>query len=530
MKTIEKFMMPEHHNNLYQNEAGSTIALSREVCDKVNELVDAYNSISKTDLEWKHEQEGRIRKGITYMKDNLLNTIRSLLEIYLDNGTVDEILADVINGTTNTILKKTTYVTPEMYGAVGDGIQDDTEALQRMITVIEGSLPTRNFEGEESCKDYSIIQFQFRGQYKITRPIVFEKTYGVLLDNLKLIAGNGFDGEGMLVFKTVTRNFRAMNMTLNGNHKADKCLVIHDYTLTFDMTNAEITQFKKYGLYADGKGHELKINNMKVNQYEWGERTGSSSGVGTGVYLGEERHDNHITQLVVNYCNKNGLEIHGGTSTFMNCHFYSCDVVNKGRYNTYDNCYFDNAPFKTKGFFNLSNSLLLKSGNDTTPFIYLTDTTEENKWEFDTSNLNGNSFKSEKQVYHPVNLGYMTTNPKFNTIGNTFYYVTPFTYHGTGGHTKNPWDEARETYGNEESGYRIYGDLAIIWGHITENGFCTYPNGLALAETIHIGFERQDNKNPNLIPWANTIRPNQFWANSVGTGSTVKWVVVGIKE
>ena len=529
MKKIENYVLPENTNNLYKEEAISSIGLTRDVADKINELVDAYNTLSQVDLEWKQTQEGIIRKGVVYLKDNLVNSIRELLELYLDNGTVDAMLADIITGTTSTILKKTTYVTPEMYGAVGDGIQDDTEALHKMFRDIEAALPTKEFENEEPCKDYSVMEFQFRGKYKISKPLTFESTYGLVLNNLKLSAANNFEGEGLLVFNTVTRNFKATNMTLNGNLVAEKCIAIHDYTLTFDLMNVEITHFTKYGIYADGKGHELKINNAKVNQFEWGEKTGLLvAEEGTGIYLGPERHDNHISQLVANYCKKSGLEIEGGTSTFMNCHFYSCDVLNKGRYNQYVNCYFDNAPFKTMGFFTLSSSLLLKSGADTTPFIYLLDATDEGRWLFDTCNLSDNNFKSETQILKAVDLGEMTENPRFNTIGNTFYYVTPFTYHAPLGHTRNPWDEARESYGDEDNGYKIYGNMAIIWGMKTGNGFCTYPNELTLKETISISFERQDNANPNLIPWANTIKNNQFWANSVGENSTVKWVVIGI--
>ena len=147
---------------------------------------------------------------------------------------------------------------------------------------------------------------------------------------------------------------------------------------------------------------------------------------------------------------------------------------------------------------------------------------------FDTCNVSNNNFKAVDYVSNAIDLGNLTTLPYFNSIGNAFYYVAPFTSHGRLGHTMNPWDEERVSYGNEESGYKIYGNLAIIWGHVSENGFVTYPNGLELKETIHISFERQDNANPNLIPWANTIKSNQFWANSVGTNSTVKWVVIGI--
>lgn len=86
MNEIKHYVLPEHTNTLYKEEARSSIALTKEVADKINELVDAYNQFSKIDLEWKHEQEGKIRGGILYMKDNLINTLNDLLAILESRG------------------------------------------------------------------------------------------------------------------------------------------------------------------------------------------------------------------------------------------------------------------------------------------------------------------------------------------------------------------------------------------------------------------------------------------------------------
>lgn len=522
-------MLPEHTNKLYTKEAISSISLTRDVGDKINEIIDALNKISDDDLIWKHEQEGRIEKGVLFMKDNLINSIYDLLKLYLDTEQVDMILVNLINNTIRELTAKSQFITPEMYGAVGDGNVDDTQAFLEMIKDVESQLPMRNFGDEEPAKDYTNVSFIFAGKYKISKPITFDTTYGLTINGLNLIASDLFTGEGMLVFNHITRNLKVSNLTVNGNLVANACVVVHDYTLTNDFNNVEITHFKKYGFYADGKGHEIKVSNMRINQYEWGELDHlDSSKNGTGLFLGEERHDNNFTNLIVNYCNKCGIDLRGGANTFVNSHLYSCEILNTGRYNKFNACYFDNAKFKTYGFFNLTDCLLLRSGSDVTPLIYFLVDSDSNAWMYDTCNLIGNTFKSEEHISKPIDLGGLSELPKFNTIGNTFYYVTPFTSVGRLGHTRNPWDVERESFGDETSGYKRYGNLVYIWGYITGNGFCTYPNSLELTETLHIGFERQDNKNPNLIPWANTIRPNQFWVNSVGDGSTVKWFVIGI--
>ena len=90
MKRIEHFMMPEHHNELYTKEAGSSIALTREAANKINEMIDMLNSFESVDLAWKQEQDGRIRKAIIYMKDNLANTMSDLMVLLRDSGFIED--------------------------------------------------------------------------------------------------------------------------------------------------------------------------------------------------------------------------------------------------------------------------------------------------------------------------------------------------------------------------------------------------------------------------------------------------------
>jgi hypothetical protein len=68
----------------------SSIALTRNVADKINELVDAYNELSKVNLDKIHEQDGTIRKAIIYLKDNLINTLHDLTEILENEGFFDK--------------------------------------------------------------------------------------------------------------------------------------------------------------------------------------------------------------------------------------------------------------------------------------------------------------------------------------------------------------------------------------------------------------------------------------------------------
>lgn len=93
METLKHFMLPEHTNKLYKEEAISSISLTKNVADKINELVDAYNELSSSNLAKIQEQDGKIRKGILYMKDNLINTLHDLLANLENEGFFDKTVA-----------------------------------------------------------------------------------------------------------------------------------------------------------------------------------------------------------------------------------------------------------------------------------------------------------------------------------------------------------------------------------------------------------------------------------------------------
>lgn len=133
MEKIKHYNLPEHTNSLYKNEAISSIGLTREIADKINELVDAYNTFSEEDLKWKQTQEGTIRKGIIYMKDNLLNTLHDMLKAYENNSIKDSIL----HFYGEELDKMRFFATPQMFGAFGDGVTNDTNAIIHAINSLE---------------------------------------------------------------------------------------------------------------------------------------------------------------------------------------------------------------------------------------------------------------------------------------------------------------------------------------------------------------------------------------------------------
>lgn len=137
MKEIRHFLLPENTNKLYTNEAISSISLTREVADKINELVDAYNKFAKEDLLWKHEEEGRIRKGVLYMKDNLVNSLQDLLDTLKNEGFID----DRIKENMGDLIRETEEITARLDAIISE-VTVDSEVIDIRVDVAGKTHPT----------------------------------------------------------------------------------------------------------------------------------------------------------------------------------------------------------------------------------------------------------------------------------------------------------------------------------------------------------------------------------------------------
>ena len=199
MERIKNYNLPEHLNTLYEKEASSTIALAREVADKVNELVDALNTISEQDLKWKQTQEGIIRKGVLYMKDNLLNTLHDLLRIY-DNDSIKNAMLELYGGEITALNKLKVFATPQMFGAVGDGITNDTDAIEAAI---------------DSLNEGGVLYFP-KGSYLMVGREVAINTPNIT-----------FMGDGLILcdygFRPMASHFKAVGLRMESTTYSQEC-------------------------------------------------------------------------------------------------------------------------------------------------------------------------------------------------------------------------------------------------------------------------------------------------------------------
>lgn len=491
----------------------------------LNDLVNAENitngSITKTlgKLNY-NDGKGHYYKIRTITSSDVVDN-DNIVALNISNTLIAEKIDDF---EINVLKEKTNYITPEMFGAKGDGVTDDTQAFKDMINYINSIVPTKEFTSEVNCKDFTKINLVFSKQYLVNSPITFNNTYGLILDNLRLICGNNFEGDYLLGLTGVTRQSSINNLYLNGNLKANKCLYIKDYTLGIRINNAEITRFYNYGIYMESKGHETIITNTKINQIEYGELNELSTlipeGNGIGLYLDSQRYDNHFTNLIINYCRTKLMEINGGSNMFESSHFYGSRIDIVGSHNTMQNCSFDTTKVYWSPFNKIFNSMFFGI-SDTDSFIYLTGASDI-KYQYNFNMLIGNTFIGESNNNNPINYGNFTGVIQIECISNSFDKVTPFSLQSSAGYIPEKWKKNKYTGSNTTSGSVRIGDFLIQYGTISASGQVNFP--VAYEYNVQSVIMQKQGAS-NYTPFPNDITNSGFYANSVDVNT--QWIAFG---
>lgn len=231
-KKLTHFILPDHYNKLYTEEAISSISLTRDIANKINELIDLVNKFDDDDLVWKHEMEGTIRKAVIYMKDNLLNSLHDLLELYVENGMIDEKIEHELNK--SNIKMDMLHVTPQMYGALGDGKNDDTSAILKAFN------------------DNDNVYFP-SGTYLVNEEFTFDKLVGIY--------GAGEKNTTLLYRPTKEGNF------ITATHKDG--IKIEDITIKCEETELHCNGVvvARGGVEAPAWGGKIDINNVTVRGF-----------------------------------------------------------------------------------------------------------------------------------------------------------------------------------------------------------------------------------------------------------------------
>lgn len=167
MKKIEHFLLPEQSNRLYEEEAISSISLTRNVAKKINEIIDSINELDSWNYEKHQEQDGEIRKGILYMKDNLLNTLHDLLELYEKDGFIEKYVKKYTVDLEMQIMNLLSGVSEDgelidvRYGANGKLYQTAGESIRKQLAELL-ELIQRMYASNSSVYDLD-LNYSFEG-------------------------------------------------------------------------------------------------------------------------------------------------------------------------------------------------------------------------------------------------------------------------------------------------------------------------------------------------------------------------------
>lgn len=338
-----------------------------------------------------------------------------------------------------TFLRPTTFsnIQPEWFGAKGDGINNDGEALQTMFLSLYSCLPTINFSSYYPlAPDFRNINIIFSRLYYTSSPIYLPEHFGLVIEGLKLKALTSFNVPTESPALTAVLNVRggSLNLTLSncildGNYVADG-LNLKYYAVDTNISKCLIRRFKQYGICGEENAYELKISDSKIVQVDSGSTIPVTTGV--GLYMTNQKNDNHYNNLIIANCLTCSFKVLGGTNSFNNCHFWSGNKYSEsGSYNTFNACYFDGEGLIIGGANTITESFFSSSVDDENyKFIKLNDITAL-KWLHEFTYISGTLFRnnSTTTMYsYPVGTidDSSIDNINFTITGNRFFKVSAY--------------------------------------------------------------------------------------------------------
>lgn len=168
-------------------------------------------------------QKGAVAELCKYIKENLSNTLRCLLDDMEHSGELDTIITDTVMRSVSKVDEKTeTFTIPSLFGAVGDGLTDDTLALEKALE--DGTNVNLNGRTYVITKPLTVKTDMYNGT------IIYN---GKAKDNIITLDGGGLINVNVII----------KCADFAGN------VVYVDYTRYTEQTNP--MKFKIDGLYID---------------------------------------------------------------------------------------------------------------------------------------------------------------------------------------------------------------------------------------------------------------------------------------
>lgn len=224
------------------------------------------------------------------------------------------------------------------FGAVGDGVSDDTAAIQKAVTYAFGA----------GCK----IEIDGNGgEYTISTPIIYPAGSLVTLRNMKLVAAACFDKSKYMVEVTSQKDglcnhdLSFEDLIMDASHRGG-CLLVDNYIRVI-VSNCTFLHFSTCGIRLDKTkdSHECLISKVWAFEFLYGE-PGFSTPTPSSTGLQINSPDNEINQYVSYYTGR-GIVINAHynliSQAHVGCGIYALYITQNAAWTSINQCYIDSA-------------------------------------------------------------------------------------------------------------------------------------------------------------------------------------------
>lgn len=189
-------------------------------------------------------QDNKIAETVVYVKENLSSVLRDMVDAMKLSGELDEIITETVMSSVEMIDTKTTHIiNVKSFGAVGDGVCDDTQHIQDAI----------DYANDNGRKVYIP-----KGVYLITKPIVLNGC------SLEGEPSNIFSNSGTVI-KCATKDFTAItqgstsvsDIMFNISH-----ILVEDAKIGFEIVYSINSRFNQ--LYAKNCDIGFKLGDVSA--------------------------------------------------------------------------------------------------------------------------------------------------------------------------------------------------------------------------------------------------------------------------